>query len=86
MRHKREMKIAFSSYVVIQTLFIVAWMVGLFNISVLFALTPTFVAVSVIAAMVGFLKLIEFFLGFDDDDDSICIPGLDEPDKDEEED
>ena len=75
---KEKMKIAVSSYVAVQISFIVAWMIGLFNISAIFALIPTFVALIVLAIMFGFLKLIECFVGLDDDDEFNCVLGFDE--------
>lgn len=58
--------------------FIAAWMIGLFNISAFFAFIPTFVAVMVLAVMFGFMKLIECFVGLDDDDEFSGVLGLDE--------
>ena len=79
------MKIAVSSYVVMQALFIAAWLIGLFNISVFFAFIPTFVVIAFLVAMFCLLKLVERFIELDDDDDPSGVFGLDDLRKDEDE-
>lgn len=71
------MKIAVSSYVAIQVSLFVAWLVGLFNLSFMVALIPTFVAVALCAIMFLFLKLVEGFIDTDDDEFSDVL-GLDD--------
>lgn len=79
------MKVAVSSYVVTQTSLIVAWIIGLFNISVLFALIPTFLVIGVVSVMFCFLKLLDMSLGLDEEDDDFAdILGVDDEEKEDE--
>ena len=63
------MKIAVSSYVVTQTSLIVAWVIGLFNMSLVLAFIPTLVVVALLAILFGILKLVEHFIDMTDEDE-----------------
>ena len=71
------MKTVVSSYIAVQTLLFVAWLIGLFNLSFMIALIPTFVAVALCVIMFLFLKLVEGLIDMDDDEFSDVL-GLDD--------